>query len=170
MQESLKTYYQAYRLVKASEPHYEREWLGVWDSYRGKRNESVHGKCQLKLVAESETIDDLLESIPSMEIYFQNMENEKNIMMKPFSLCDGEEVEYFRYSFGGGLYLLRVDRERSAWPECDFRMIYRTYDRSIVIIMDSWMAANIEKLNMNTVVRKGEKASKFQWYDVEFVE
>ena len=169
VQESLKTYYQAYRLVKASEPHYEREWLGVWDSYRGKRNESVHGRCQLKLAAEGETIDGLLEAIPAMEIYFQNMENGKNIVMKPFWLCDGEEVEYFDYRFGGGHYFRNLDRERLLLPECDFRMIYRTYDRSMVIIMDSWLAGNIEELSMKTVVKKGENRSKFWWYDVEFM-
>ena len=170
MNESLKTYYRAYRLLKVSEPHLEREWQGIWDSYRGKRNATVHGKCQLELVMENETIEEIVESILPSEIYLQNVEEEKEPIMKPFVLDQMETVDSWRYRLeGGGLYMYVADRSNVFYPKKGFNMIYRSWNGDIIVIMDAWLAENIEEVELSCILEEGKRKEYGRFYEVEFV-
>lgn len=170
MKDELKTYYQAYRLVKVFEPHLEREWQGRLDKYHGKRNSIINGKYYLELLIESEKIEEILELVPAVEMYLQNTNLEEEIVLKPFTLNEMEEVSFLNYRIEGGLqYIIVSGRRYHLSSQGVFSMIYRTYNKDVIIIMNSWLAGSIKEMQLHSILRREERKEHWRQYDLEFV-
>lgn len=133
---------------------------GLLDSYRGKRNTMVQGVCRMNLVRESSSIEELTEFIPVQELYLQSLGDNKQIEIEPFYLSAKEIVTDISYRINGILYYYAIGRNYEMIYKSKIYMIYRSYEGGIIVVMDSWLAENVEDLLLSCdVYNKNGKES-----------
>lgn len=160
MTENLTKQFRAYKLVRYRDPKNKK-----WEKSRGWVYDYENGMCYLQLIAEEETMDLLYATVPPIEMYFEGHYG----IVKPFYLEKRLKFE--------GMYGVVGDKEYGYHTldleNCDcsfaFNRIYRTYDESIILTIDSWYASQMRdtKIYFGGIM---DGKYYFMNYDVEFLE
>lgn len=151
-------YYKAYRLVKVSNPYrpYVKGGKNEW------RVHEVLGMCKLELLMESETIEEIMEQFPVVEMYYEV--GYRNV--KSFTFSNELEFQGLHLRSGEKYVCYHANGTTPIKGELAFRYIYESFDNEVVLIVSSW---NTEKLTeMSLTFNSGKK----YWihYDLELDE
>ena len=158
IQLSLSDKYMVYRLIRKSNPY--KPYVRGHGNWQGKE---VHGVCELEFLFEAESVSEIFEQKPIMELFY--MCGDKNV--KPFVMDE-------EYTFGG---LSVYSEKRSVSYHAEgispiagehaFEYIYKTYHNEIVLVISEWNRAHIKDMQ---IVFTNRKTKQYHlWYELTIV-
>ena len=134
-------YYKAYRLVKVSDPYLPY----VKGETNGWRIHKVPGICKLYLLMESETIEEIMEQFPVVEMYYEV--GYQNVRTFPFE--DGLKFVGLHLRSGGNCVCYHANGTTPIKGELAFRYIYESFDNEVILIVSSWNADKLTEMSLS---------------------
>lgn len=140
-------YYRVYRLAKVSDPY--RPYV------KGENNgwwiRKINGECVLELLAEMESVEEILVQFPMIEAYYEV--GYKNV--KPFIFAKNLRFNGLSVYSGKRSVGYHVNGTAEIDGNLAFQLIYESFGNDILFVVPSW---NAEKLaDMRLFFRSGKE-------------